>query len=76
MKQLILNPSILGRSYLVLVEVTDNGNVRTERRDLGKACTLERMVEILRGYNLPIFVDPAYPQIVDELKRYGHWVLK
>lgn len=76
MKQLILNPSILGRTYLVLVDLNDSGDVKTERWDLGKECTIARMVEFLRGYNLPIFVDPAYPQVADELKRYGHWVLK
>lgn len=76
MKQLILNPSIMGRTYLVMVEVTDGGIVKTQRWDLGKGLTMERLIEKLRGYNLPIFVDPAYPQIIDELKRYGHWVLK
>ncbi len=76
MKQLILKPSIMGKTYLVLVDIKDDGHVVTERRDLGKGCTLERMVEILRGYNLPIFVDTSYPEVIDELKRYGHWVLK
>ena len=76
MKQLILNPSILGITYMFLVELNDTCNVKTTRYDFGKGCTIETLIEKLRAWNLPIFVDPAYPEIVDALKRYGHWVLK
>ena len=76
MRQIILQPGFLDRTYMVLVEIDSDGVLKTERRDLGKHCSLERIVEVFRGYNIPIFVDPAYPQIRDELKKYGHWILK
>ena len=75
MKQLILDFSIMGRTYLVLVDI-NNGVVKTERRDFGKYNSLEDLVRKLRGYNLPIFVDPAYTEVVDGLRRNGFWILK
>lgn len=74
MKQLILDFSIMGRTYVVLVEIV-GGEVKVKRTDLGKGVTIERLIEYFRGYNLPIFVDPSYPEVRDVLKKYGHWVL-
>lgn len=79
MKQVWVAPSIVGVTRIHEIEITDGGVVTVKRTRLKQATMVEiakHLHDCLKGIRLPVFVDPAYPEIRDHLKIEGYWVVQ
>jgi len=78
MKQLIITPSFTRNSYLTEVDISPEGVIQTRRKRLGKQLDHQGIAEGLQGYgrDIPIFVDPGFPDLIKRLRNYGYWILR
>lgn len=76
-KHTCIYPSITGKTLIIDFEISEFGKVEMRRR-MGKHMSIETIVEALRAHDprIPIFVDTAYPEVIDALRKKGFWIVR
>ena len=75
MNQLIINPGYVENTEIYQIQVKQGSF--EYRRLLSENVPLVEIINFLQPFkHIPIFVDPASPEVSDHLKKEGFWVLK